>query len=154
MMKGIFVMGDLNDRYDAITDFNFNGQTVKYKGTAPKSCCHNWDSSCPEANVEKDFSDGYKTCSVPAKVWDSETGKLPLSDGRELIENYKYAGDKVFGSYPESVMEIFEADKRKGRSVESDHELVFATFGDSAEGGRRRKTRSKRKSKAKSKRRH
>ena len=148
-MTQIFVMGDFNDRYDAIKNFTFGGKDIKYNGRAPKSCCHNWDSSCPEGEIQAYHLDDYKTCKVPTVVYDKETGKIPLGD-RGSIENYRYAGDKVFGGNPISDLMIFESDKRKGVSTESDHELVFATFGDTMAGGRRKnKTRKPKAKKSK-----
>jgi len=44
----IFIMGDLNDRYDAIKEFTIFGKTLRYNGESPKSCCHNWDSACSD----------------------------------------------------------------------------------------------------------
>jgi hypothetical protein len=44
----IFIMGDLNDRYDAIKEFTIFGKPLKYNGESPKSCCHNWDSACSD----------------------------------------------------------------------------------------------------------
>ena len=185
-LAGIFVMGDFNDRYDAITELVINGQTVEYKGIAPKSCCHNWDSSCPDTEVEmgthysvdgiktykghkveygklgpcdmfiyenklytkqtpiqnKTFNDDEEvekywgqnnnTCKEPPETERIIDGlKIPLLDDRGKIKNYKYAGDKVFGLNPKSNLEIFKYDERKGkRSIESDHELVFATVGE------------------------
>jgi len=43
--KGIYITGDFNDRFDAITEFNIYNKQVKYDGKSPYSCCHNWDSS-------------------------------------------------------------------------------------------------------------
>ena len=40
----IYIMGDFNDRYDAIKDFNIKDATVTYTGDSPNACCHNWDS--------------------------------------------------------------------------------------------------------------
>ena len=152
-MSQVFVMGDFNDRYDAIKEFKFSDKvTVKYNGRAPKSCCHNWDSSCPDladdgvtSLIEKDFGDDYKTCTVPPVVFDKDTGKIPL-DARGAIKNYRYAGDKVFGRIPISDIEIYKQAERQGISTESDHELVYATFSLAAAGGGRRRSKSRRQS--------
>jgi len=70
----LFLMGDLNDRYDAINDgiditIN-NDKTFKlsYKGKAPYSCCHNWDSSCSSTRFDKleiPNRQTVGTCKVP-----------------------------------------------------------------------------------------
>jgi hypothetical protein len=155
-LAGIFVMGDFNDRYDAITELVINDLKVEYKGLAPKSCCHNWDSSCPDTDVEIDFQNTYKTCKEPPAQERIQNGaKLPLPDDRGKIENYKYSGDKVFGLNPKSNLEIFKYDERKeNRSFESDHELVFATVGElnaeavvpATSGGKRRSRKTKQRS--------
>ena len=144
--KEIFIMGDFNDRYDGIKEFTIGNKTVKYNGRAPKSCCYNWDSSATDEDVEMDFGDGYSTGKEPPQIKDPVTGKLTLGD-RGKIENYRYAGDKVFGSYPITDMKIFRPDA-KLISEESDHELVYAMYNDEMpnEGGRRRR-RSTRKAK-------
>ena len=56
--KNIFVMGDFNDRYDAIKDITVNGMKLTYEGDSPYSCCHNWDSSCKNERYNK-FDDKY-----------------------------------------------------------------------------------------------
>lgn len=146
--KEIFIMGDFNDRYDGIKEITIRNKTVKYNGRAPKSCCYNWDSSGTDNDVEVDFGDGYSTSKEPSVIKDPVTGKLTLGD-RGAIENYRYAGDKVFGSYPITDMKIFRPDAKK-ISEESDHELVYAMYNDERSGGRRRRAAKKtRKAKAK-----
>jgi hypothetical protein len=136
-LAGIFIMGDFNDRYDGITDIKIGEKVASYSGVAPKSCCHNWDSSCAVEDVEKDFGGGYMTCKEPAAeaIRSHELGKLPLPGDRGATKNYKYAGDKVFGLNPKSDMAIYRpaiADW-DGVSMESDHELVYASFGSDDE---------------------
>jgi len=150
-LAGIFVMGDFNDRYDAITELEINDLKVRYVDSAPKSCCHNWDSSCPDDEVETDFGNTYKTCKIPEVIAKQDNSKLPLSpDTRGHIENYKYAGDKVFGLNPITKMEIYKYKERiSKRSTESDHELVFATVGEApitTSGGKRRSRKTKQRS--------
>ena len=153
--KNIFVMGDFNDRYDAIKDITIAGMEVSYNGTAPKSCCHNWDSACEDKDLEsnldftcKEQPQIPKTSNTPNTP---KTPKLPLPPGRGKIENYRYAGDKVFGLNPTKDIKIYNYEDRQGLvSKESDHELVFATFNDvpnPASGGRRKikKSRKQRK---------
>jgi hypothetical protein len=144
-LAGIFIMGDFNDRYDAIKDITIDGITATYKGVAPKSCCYNWDSSCPDADVEKDFGNGYKTCKEPTidQIKNEVQGKLSLPGDRGATKNYKYAGDKVFGLNPISEMAIYRPVKEgwDGISKESDHEFVYATVGEATTGGKRRRNR-------------
>ena len=51
-----FIVGDFNDPYNSLTslelgkDKNDKSITLTYKGPAPKSCCYNFDSSCPDEN--------------------------------------------------------------------------------------------------------
>jgi hypothetical protein len=182
-LAGIFIMGDFNDRYDAITGkdgkdgITIAGKTATYTGTAPKSCCYNWDSSCTndkdadgvEIFVEKDFGKGYKTCKVPADQTNAK-GKKSLGD-RGAIQNYKYAGDKVFGLNPKTPMAMYrpagfgEKISKKNEdgsdndiiiSTESDHEFVYATFGEEEKsqtttGGKRRTNRKTRRTQRKTK---
>lgn len=154
----IFIMGDFNDRYDAIKNININGMTATYSGTAPKSCCYNWDSSCEDADLE----DGGFSCKEPASMKNATGMKISL-DARGATKNYKYAGDKVFGLNPSSDMVIYRPSPHAdGISKESDHELIYASFGVNSNrnkvnnsGGRRtRKTHRKLKRKRKTRRRN
>lgn len=152
-LKNIFITGDLNDRYDTIKDFvlttGTDSKTVTYSGTAPKSCCHNYDSCCAATDNETDFTCKEQTPPV------APPGKLPMPVERGVIGNYKYTGDKVFGLNPVAAMEIYNYSTRSAKvSTESDHELVFATFGDTMAGGRRKKTRKANVKKSKKSRKH
>lgn len=145
-LAGMFIMGDFNDRYDGISEIKIGKKAASYSGVAPKSCCHNWDSSCPDGDlVEQDFGNGYKTCKEPAAemMKSADLGKLALPGDRGATKNYKYAGDKVFGLNPNTDMAIYRpaVEGWDGISRESDHELVYASFGEGTEGGRRQ-TRS------------
>jgi len=142
-LAGVFIMGDFNDRYDGISEIKIGEKVASYSGVAPKSCCHNWDSSCPDGDlVEKDFGNGYKTCKEPAadQMKSAELGKLALPGDRGAVKNYKYAGDKVFGLNPKSDMAMYRpaVNGWDGISKESDHELVYASFGEGVAGGRLR----------------
>ena len=160
----IFLMSDLNDRYDAITNFNILNKNLHYIGKAPKSCCYNWDSSC-SLDRYKDFKDSegnnldYGTCTVPDKTKDDNGIKIPLNDEEGWTKNYKYRGDKVFGVKPTSQITIYEGKNNEKNSIESDHQMVYATFNvkkleesqsteendtESTSGGRRRRTRKRR----------
>lgn len=155
-IAGIFIMGDFNDRYDGISDITIKGKTASYTGAAPKSCCYNWDSACPDDEVEMDFGEGYKTCREPPvdQIKSNELGKLELPGDRGATKHYKYAGDKVFGFNPQTPMAIYRPAEEdwNGISKESDHELVYATVGEGAPAGGRRRgqvRRTARKTKAK-----
>jgi hypothetical protein len=158
-LKNIFITADFNDRYDAIKYININGKNgknVSYNGKAPKSCCYNWDSSCPEtdetgktmfeADGDGDGDGDNKTCKVPV---DTKTILTPPSRG--AIKNYRYKGDKVFGLYPRDDITMYRPENFQHNdniSKESDHELVYATFSEPLQesyvGGKRNtKTRSK-----------
>ena len=78
----VFLMGDLNDRYDAVTNITITPKpdiidiepfTLYYEGKAPLSCCHNWDSSCSHerfkvlniTEMNGTNRDGIGYCNVP-----------------------------------------------------------------------------------------
>lgn len=184
----IFLMADLNDRYDAITHFNILDKKIFYSGKSPKSCCYNYDSSCTDERYMKEYdpeSDyfintahadhrkgreiklegfikglDYGTCLDDKSKNDFKKPMPTEEDG--WTENYRYKGDKVFGINPTSEIKIFEGQTGKKTSVESDHQMVYATFeirkleksstsdeGDiqiydeETEGGRKRRTRKR-----------
>lgn len=157
-LAGMFIMGDFNDRYDGISEIKIGDKVASYSGVAPKSCCHNWDSSCPDGDlVEKDFGNSYKTCKEPPpeEMKSPALGKLPLPGDRGATKNYKYAGDKVFGLNPQSDMAIYRpaVEGWDGISRESDHELVYATYAEGVAGGRRQ-TRQKQQQRQRKSQRH
>lgn len=147
-VSDIFVMGDLNDRFDKIQEFNIAGKKLKYNGFAPRSCCYNWDSSCSEKRyrqleLAKDL--GYcddiyvdKNDKTNKIIKDRQLPygeeiikfKLPMNEEEGFVKNYRYRGDKVFGATPVGDIQIFDYENRLklGQSMESDHEMVFATF--------------------------
>jgi hypothetical protein len=150
----IFLMADLNDRYDAITHFNILDKKIFYSGKSPKSCCYNYDSSCTDERYMKEYdpeSDyfinqeyaehrkgreiklegfikglDYGTCLDDKSKNDFKKSMPTEEDG--WTENYRYKGDKVFGLNPTSEIKIFEGQTGKKTSVESDHQMVYATF--------------------------
>lgn len=70
--SNVIVMGDFNDRYDALQELPLtigeNTIVLRYQGQAPLSCCHNWDSSCSaERFVSKGIAGRPRagTCKVP-----------------------------------------------------------------------------------------
>jgi hypothetical protein len=168
-IKHIFITGDLNDRFDAIDEITlwYIDRTVKYDGDAPRSCCYNWDSACPDSDDKhernhkyipfKNIDDShteYGYCTVPKDdnvITEANTKnpeqRLKKSMGdRGKKEFYRYRGDKVFGEYPLTEIAIFDNTK-KAISEESDHQMVFAKFSLSpvpaAQGGRKRKHKTR-----------
>ena len=71
----IYITGDFNDRFDAITEFNISDKTVKYDDKSPYSCCHNWDSSS-RLQRRKYFDDEqkYSYGMIPAPSVLSQSG--------------------------------------------------------------------------------
>ena len=160
----IFIMGDLNDRYDALQtiELTLNGASflLTYSGKAPLSCCHNWDSSCSDARYEilrglpgrQDRTD-IGTCKMPEDGRSyvlSGPGQRFVMGREGDINNYRYYGDKVFGGTPTSDIEIFRPEARVHQredggyfSQESDHEMVIATYltRTGISGGRRSRRR-------------
>lgn len=131
-VKDIFVMGDFNDRYDAIQDIEIMDFKLKYNGKSPYSCCHNWDSSCAPDRFNPFGEQEYGTCDPPdeSKIKDNNK-KLAMPDDECKITNYRYKGDKVFGQKPDDTLtiQIYKPHRNENEvSTESDHELVFALF--------------------------
>ena len=148
----IFISGDFNDKYDSIQNLYLSLKnrnfTLKYKGTAPKSCCHNWDSSCSESRYiqltdlpGREGRQNIGTCTVPIDPTTQKPYPLAGSGKRHLmgtegdIPNYKYYGDKVFGANPvHDITTMKYIDYIKPNSVntshseQSDHEMVVCTF--------------------------
>lgn len=136
----IFITGDFNDRYDALAGFlplPYLGRMLSYNGRAPLSCCHNWDSSCTESRyvpmteLVNQFSTNKRTkvgtCDATGKFLAGPGVREPMgAEGN--IENYRYYGDKVFGSRPTTDIQIYNPKGAMGPSTESDHEMVFAGF--------------------------
>jgi hypothetical protein len=125
LVSDIFVMGDFNDRYDAIQNFEFDRIKVKYNGKSPYSCCHNWDSSCIDGRYKKFDEDGNGYCEDPNPPPADKKTEIP--DEEVKVKNYRYKGDKVFGQTPIGQLEMFDS-KPEEVSSRSDHELVFGTF--------------------------
>lgn len=128
----IFVMGDFNDRYDGIKVIEIAGQHLKYQGPAPKSCCHNWDSSCKNDRYIQFGSSEYGRCNKKNENGEPLVNdeKTEIPDNEVVVSNYRYRGDKVFGKNPVTTMEIYnnDTDYLTKVSNKSDHELVYATF--------------------------
>lgn len=145
----VFLMGDFNDRYDALQSVSLSVGDLKYKGKAPLSCCHNWDSSCTDARYQRlDIAGREKigTCDLKGQPL-AGPGARTVMGVEGDIENYRYYGDKVFGFKPSEAadgnIQIYPPGRR-GPSQESDHEMVIATFKSAAAGGRRKQSRKTR----------
>jgi hypothetical protein len=150
----IFIAGDFNDKYDSINTINLKISkrefNLTYKGLAPKSCCHNWDSSCsqsrytPLTNLSgRENRKDIGTCKLPTDANGkpyivSGPGPRHIMDLEGSISNYRYYGDKVFGANPIDNIRIManvehityntEKDTVNTYSMESDHEMVVCTF--------------------------
>ena len=148
----IFISGDFNDKYDAIQNLHLTLKnknfTLKYKGIAPKSCCHNWNSSCSESRYipltdlpGREGRQNIGTCTVPIDPSTQKpyplagAGKRVLMGQEGDIGNYRYYGDKVFGANPISnivtmrkVNNVRSDLGNTSYSNESDHEMVVCTF--------------------------
>ena len=147
--NGLFLMADLNDRFDVIKDFKFIINTkpfnINYTGQAPNSCCNNWDASCKKDGryIELD-KNGNGYCIQPVELPDgsvrksdnivstSDKFKIAITDGEK--ENYRYRCDKVFGKKPteEEVIKIYDDQPKNTVSNASDHQMVYALFDDTA----------------------
>ena len=105
----IFIMGDFNDAYNRINPTNpliINGSNYCYgnQGDPPvKSCCYNFNSSCPKNLLSKNVSKDLKVTEFPR-----EPG----------IDTYTESEDKLI--LPENECAIIDStnpDKRQGPGV-------------------------------------
>jgi hypothetical protein len=153
--KKVFIVGDFNDRYDALQTIDIPGGKLTYKGTSPRSCCHNWDSSCTETRFQSKTNLKDRENRTDIGTCDAERRVLAGPGPRELmgvegnIDNYRYHSDKVFGAEPAGNIRMFPQEKPTGPSNASDHEMVVAEFtvptnnANSTSGGYSRKYRNK-----------
>lgn len=131
-VKKAYIMGDFNDRYDSIKEFNFDFGDAKYEGESPASCCHNWDSMGNDEHLEaisnQPEDKNYKQGIVPVNVKTA----IPPEHGINVAD-YINKGDKVF-AYPKSgELEIYKSDYNLDNervSKASDHELVYMKIRD------------------------
>jgi len=181
----LFVMGDFNDPFNAInrneplivhgTELHYN--TVADGTRRVKSCCYNFNSSCPEGdfnpqNIRHTREDGLiadvQECyivehadvalnqrlrgSVKSNATNTLHGQnIPeMSVGaRGHLANYRFTGDYAMGVNVVASLQSYRAAYqpvgfRQDVSMESDHEMVIATFASPIAGGRRmRRTRHK-----------
>ena len=173
--RKLFIMGDFNDPLHGInvkdplivSDVKLNTGL-----RAVKSCCFNFNSSCPEGLFREEGDpatvvvDGVElvadplSCYIRKSANPEEDEDVPRSaprimGERGLLKNYRFTGDYVFGQRLTKGLHIYRppAFQHDGYSLESDHEMVYATFSDGHEGGRRRETRTKRSKKRSTRRR-
>jgi hypothetical protein len=134
-----YVMGDFNDRYDAITEFSFkfgdNNVVAKYDGESPAACCFNEDSmGDPEKRekIKKREGEDEESDKVQGVKGDlTDTGIIKPVHGIKVTD-YINKGDKVF-AYPKwGVLEIYNSSHNLdgGVSKASDHELVYMEITD------------------------
>jgi hypothetical protein len=139
----IFIMGDFNDRYDAIQRISINNEILTCGENTPYSCCHNWDSSSSEGKFQKleNAPEGYGYGKKP----DGLDIKSEISD-EEVHENlYRYKGDKVFGKNIVNSLQTYDYENSDGNRVsdKSDHKLVFGLFNTSLKGGKRKSKKNR-----------
>uniref|UniRef100_A0A6C0I496 Endonuclease/exonuclease/phosphatase domain-containing protein n=1 Tax=viral metagenome TaxID=1070528 RepID=A0A6C0I496_9ZZZZ len=128
MLKNrIFIMGDFNDRYDGISQFTVLGKDLNYRGMAPYSCCNSWVSTCSKSRFTS-FGNGYGICTAPGVTVDDKGMKIPMNGEEANTKNYRFKGDKLYGETPVTSIKMFAGKNGKGDSIESDHQLVYATY--------------------------
>jgi len=142
--KNIFIVGDLNDRYDAITSFNINGIECKYSGMAPVTGCPNWNSAgVEELQNTVDGNNTYKTCTFVPEGGDIN---IALDEHHAKINNYLYRGDKCFCQNGSNIIVYPTRNLTdKGVSKCSDHEVAYMEIPLSRGGKptKKRKNRTK-----------
>lgn len=138
-IESAYIMGDFNDRYDAIEEFDFHFGTAKYEGESPASCCHNWDSMGNE-KYRKEYDGFYQgDDSEEHKKENLEKHEQKIHsdhihpDHGITVADYINKGDKVF-AYPKSgELKIYNCEHnldKDGVSKASDHELVYMEISD------------------------
>ena len=158
-VDAVYIMGDFNDRFDAIEDFQFaftEGNPVNYKGDSPVSCCHNWDSMGTKTTLIAEQNGSNYVQGLTADEIDqkkkttSTTAKNPfkpneyLTQDKEVIpdehgitiNDYINKGDKVFAWPKSGSLEIYKSEHNldgSGVSIASDHELVYMDTEDAAD---------------------
>lgn len=99
-----------------------------------------------DKDIDERLDGNVKTNAVVDDEDADEIG-LQLSMGaRGLLTNYQYTGDYVMGANVVTNLQIYRPEGTEfftKYSLESDHEMVFATFASPVAGGRMRRTRHK-----------
>ena len=163
----LFVMGDFNDPLHGINEdepLKVAGHILKTGSKDIKSCCFNFNSSCESNLFNNTNESATKTvndvilvaepmsCFIRKSSNPAENQNVPKSAPQELgtrglLKNYRFTGDYVLGHTVMRPLKIYRPDefKHNGYSLESDHEMVYATFSDGHAGGKRSKTRQNKK---------
>ena len=154
----VFIMGDFNDPHGSIRTsrpLDLDGKKYIYNtdDSLVKSCCYNFNSSCPDdffyEDMEvamKDNGDGYTSypheCkikrSTDAAISEDLNGTVKDMTERGKLENYQFVGDYVLGMTPVKGLSFY---KPEIYAQTSDHEMVVAEFAIPTVGGRRRKSK-------------
>lgn len=139
--SNIFVIGDFNDRYGGLGKYlllspDFKQYTLKFDGEAPKSCCHNLDSSCKADPivVEKHNNSNAKDCKFDSKfklVGPRTNEEIALMEEDGNVENYRYVGDYCF-AFNGGELKMYPKRENNVQSTESDHEMVYMVVAPSA----------------------
>lgn len=158
----LFVMGDFNDPHNAIKaskPLKIGPTELFHTLTDAKtlSCCYNFNSSCPddlfnntdalhtrEDGLTASARECYINRSADPAVNEELSGKAKLMGDRGKLSNYKFTGDYVLGANLVTSLQIWRPVPREV-SLESDHEMVYATFAMPAAGGYRKKYRKSKK---------
>ena len=139
-VKKAYVMGDFNDRYDAITEFNFEFGSANYEGESPAACCFNEDSMGDPEKREKikkrkgEDEESDKVQGVKGVDFNKDTGRIDPGHGIK-VSDYINKGDKVF-AYPDSgKLAVYNSEHNleDGVSIASDHELVYMEITDTGD---------------------
>ena len=130
----IFVVGDFNDRYgglgkELLLSPGHTQYKLKFDGEAPKSCCHNLDSSCKieKYNVSKFNNKEAKDCDFDKKFKPSgprTDNQIATMADDGYVENYRYVGDYCF-SFNGGELKMYPERETGKESIESDHEMVY-----------------------------
>ncbi len=197
----LFIMGDFNDPFNAInrehpllidrtrSSLHYNTEADGTKKV--KSCCYNFNSACPDTDLnptnkrmEKNTMDnifvnnqGHQImadehecfiresddAAINQRIWPGTIKKnasnmlngksiTELSVGeRGHLKNYQFTGDYVMGANVVKSLQTYRpAEFRQDVSLESDHEMVYATFtsepvSGQVTGGTRRKRQTRHK---------
>lgn len=159
--QNIFIMGDFNDPYNSINykkPLELNNRNYSYTNSnnselSVKSCCYNYNSSCPDelfgkkeslseySDVDTSLGDeiieNEHECMVIKNDNDSTRNQHGI--GRQVaprtlhdrgkLQNYRFTGDYVLGyeSIVQQPLAIYRTNLVE-ISQESDHEMVYAIF--------------------------
>ena len=149
----IFIMGDFNDLHNGIKfskPLILNKSPFIHSSSDKKtlSCCYNFNSTCgddlfnkkEEIVVNGELVASPKECFInrgPNLEQNEELkGKARSLGERGLLANYKFTGDYCIGNNLKTTLSIYRPNANP-ISMESDHEMVIATFLTASTGGKR-----------------